>query len=446
MEYPVIWKEGTFVLPQHFQQQERFILSQIFRQTSTFQPHFWGLNSLSINKSDLDRGIINVESISGCFPDGTCFNCPSPNPLPSQLNLSESDSNSIIHITLARQSNSQCNIDYDKNSESHHRYTTKELSVIDCADNGDAHSPILVGDLNLKLALESKTKEIADNVVSLPIAKVKSVNGNRITLCADFIPVIIDISLSERLAHFISELHAMFTSRGDALSNRVSGSGRTTGVTEYSEFLLLQLINRVEPYLYQISKGIPCHPHQFYLFLISLAGELSTYMKSKRRPTRFPVYNHNDLTDCFNLIINDINASFDVVIEQTAIQIELSKPKNGIRAARLNHKSLLRNSTIILAVSASIAEDVLRNEFPAQIKIGPGEKIFSLIQSALPGIKINLLSHVPPELPYRSGYCYFQLDKASSLWPELEESKGLAIHVSGNYPDLVMELWALKKK
>ncbi len=446
MEHQVIWKEGTFILPQHFQQQERFFLNQIFRHLSTTQPYFWGIERLTVNEMDLERGIFSLERLSGCFQDGTSFVCPSANQLPANLNLSEADSNSVIYVTLPIQSATRLNVSFENSDETQYRLIARESSVLDTTNNEETRSQVIVGDLNLTLTVQSRTQEASKNTLNIPVAKVKEVIGSRISLCSEFIPVITDISQSKRLTHFVVELLSMFTSRADSLSHRVSGSGRTTGVTEYSEFLLLQLINRVEPYLKQLSVGIPCHPHDLYIFLVTLAGELSTFMKAKRRPPDFPIYNHNELTECFDFVLSDINSSFNVVLEQRAVQIELSKPKNGIRAARLNHKELLRNSTIILAVAASVPEENLREELPAQIKIGPGEKIFSLIQSAVPGIKINLLSHVPPELPYRSGYCYFQLDKNSGLWPELEESKGLAIHVSGNYPELVMELWALKQK
>ena len=40
---------------------------------------------------------------------------------------------------------------------------------------------------------------------------------------------------------------------------------------------------------------------------------------------------------------------------------------------------------------------------------------------------------------------YFELDGSSPYWGKMTTSGGIAIHVSGEYPGLNMELWAIRR-
>jgi len=37
------------------------------------------------------------------------------------------------------------------------------------------------------------------------------------------------------------------------------------------------------------------------------------------------------------------------------------------------------------------------------------------------------------------------LDRTSQYWKDLKTSGGIALHVSGEYPELEMELWAIRQ-
>ena len=51
----------------------------------------------------------------------------------------------------------------------------------------------------------------------------------------------------------------------------------------------------------------------------------------------------------------------------------------------------------------------------------------------------------PRQIPFHAGYHYFLLDNKSDRWEQLKQSGGLALHVSGNYPGLKLELWAIRQ-
>ena len=44
------------------------------------------------------------------------------------------------------------------------------------------------------------------------------------------------------------------------------------------------------------------------------------------------------------------------------------------------------------------------------------------------------------------GYVYFELDRGSADWPEVYDAAALGLFVSDNWPELKLELWAVKQK
>ena len=78
--------------------------------------------------------------------------------------------------------------------------------------------------------------------------------------------------------------------------------------------------------------------------------------------------------------------------------------------------------------------------------IGSVEQIRTLVNVQLPGITVHPLAATPRQLPFYAGGVYFELDTASPSWKELSESGGIALHLSGEYPGLVMDLWAVRQR
>lgn len=451
MASKVIWSDGMFIRPQHFQQQERFFLSEIHNRIESINRFNAGLQKLKLNVSDLKIGRISLEQCAAVFPDGTTINAPDINALPASIAVADAVRDAIVYLVLPVRNDNVSDISNDSDSNTPARYLPTKKDLLDVsAPDGKKHQ-VDLGEVACKLMYEEQhanetTKAIPEGYLKMPIAYIDEVVGGSISLNDDFIPMHLNIQVSTVLTKFLSELRSMMEKRADQLAARATGKVTTSGVSGVEDFLLLQTINRLSPVLEQAQKLEYLHPLKLYETLISLSGELSTYMTAEKRPSEFPLYNHERPNYCFNEVMTQINTAFTVVIKQIAQQIELSPPKQGIRAARLTNKSVLSEGYMMLAVRADVPEETLRTQFPMQVKIGPGEQIFNLVQSALRGIELLHRPQVPPEIRYMSGYLYFELSRDSDYWKALLDSAGLAIHVGGNFPGLDMQLWVVHKQ
>jgi type VI secretion system protein ImpJ len=134
-----------------------------------------------------------------------------------------------------------------------------------------------------------------------------------------------------------------------------------------------------------------------------------------------------------------------MVYEQSATSLSLVEKKYGIRVAQIPDRSMIGSSSFVLAVKADMPENLLRTHFPAQVKIGPVERIRQLVNAAMPGIPLKAIPVAPRQIPYHSGYTYFELERHSDFWKELQNSGGFAFHIGGDFPGLEIELWAIRQ-
>lgn len=72
----VVWSEGQFLLPQMFQQQERYLEHVMHYRSLPLTPFFWGFSHYNIDGEALNIGKLILKEASGIFPDGTPFNAP----------------------------------------------------------------------------------------------------------------------------------------------------------------------------------------------------------------------------------------------------------------------------------------------------------------------------------------------------------------------------------
>ena len=126
--------------------------------------------------------------------------------------------------------------------------------------------------------------------------------------------------------------------------------------------------------------------------------------------------------------------------------IPLEERQFGVRLGIIHDRSLLESAAFVLVVSADINSEVLARTFRAQINAGPVEKLRELVMLALPGVPLRPLLVAPRQLPPNSSAVYFEFDTSSELWPEVVRSGHLAVHLAGSFPNLRMELWAIKRE
>ena len=157
-----------------------------------------------------------------------------------------------------------------------------------------------------------------------------------------------------------------------------------------------------------------------------------------------PDYQHDDLQGSFSPLIAELRRALSTVLEQNAVALELEERAHRVWVARIPSPELIRSAGFVLSVHADLPAETVRTRYPAQVKIGPAERLAELVHSAFSGHRHAQLPVAPRQIPYHAGYHYFELDASGELWKQLEKSGGLALHVAGDLPGLTMEFWAIR--
>lgn len=442
LDSKVVWSEGMFLNPQHFQQQERYFERLLEQKCSAYGAYGWGMHEFEVDQQLLTLGKVSITRGKGVFPDGTPFSFPDVDEAPPVFEVPENTHNSIVYLCVPVRRPGAIDVISDENTQGLARYYSYEQETRDVASESGDNISMNVGKLRFRLMLESDDLSGYACIDMIRIAESR--DDKNVLLDDNYIATCLDCNKSPKLSGYLTELIGLLHHRGEAIAGRLADTNRG-GTAEIADYMMLQLINRLEPMAMHLSKMNGLHPVDLFAESVQMVGELSTFVSKNKRTPVFPAYLHDDLQSTFTPVITALRNCLSMVYEQTAISLALVEKKYGIRVAEISDRSIIGSAMFVLSARADVAEDALRAHLPAQIKIGPVERIRQLVNAAMPGIALKPLPVAPRQIPYHSGYTYFQLDPQSDFWNELKHSGGFALHVGGDFPGLELEFWAIRQ-
>lgn len=438
----VVWQEGMFLRAQHYQQQDRYFEHLLQARAAPLVAHPWGVTELAVDRDLLAAGKFALANIAGVLEDGTPFAIPGTADHPRPLDLIEGTRNQIVYLALpVRQPGSPEVSDNDGPEGAAARYALRAFEAYDTHSDATLPAELAVGRPRLRYMLESEERA---GFSCLGLARIVEVQADRRVVVDDrFIAPCLRVSAVPVLANILAELVGMLGQRAEALGARLGQPG-VRGVAEVADFLLLQAVNRNLPLLGHYADAGNVHPETLYSILIQLAGELATFTAPDKKATVYPAYRHDDLQRSFGPVVADLRRSLSAVLETNAVEIPLQDRSHGVRVGPILDRNLLRAGQFVLTVMADMPGETIRRQFPNQVKIGAVEHIRELVNVALPGIIVRPLPVAPRQIPFHAGATYFELDRGSPHWQQMQTSGGFAIHVSGDFPNLRLSLWAIR--
>lgn len=440
---PVIWTQGMFLRPQHFQQQGRHIRGWIEERCGGLRPYSWGVSHLEIDTQLLAQGKFGIKQCSGIFPDGTPFNMPDDYPLPPPLEIQSKVKDETIELALLLEKSTGIDVTNSEAEQDLGRYIRHKLTVRDQhTESQPAEAVIETGSLSTRFRLASQDNGAFSTI---PIARlIERRSDDMVVLDEQFIPTCLHCIGSQQLTDTIRDIQGLLHHRGEELASSLSSPG-AGGVSEIVGFLLLQRVNQYEPLFNHLVETTTLHPESLYRILVQMAGDLATITSERRRPDNYPAYHHKDLSHSFTDLVRSIRVSLDWALEKPAIAIELVKHPRGVYTANVFEKQLIKSAQFVLAVKAQMQSDKLQGQISRQTTIASKDQLSSLVKSHLPGIPIRPLPVAPRQIPFHAEFTYFELDKHNELWKGIEVTGSFAMFFSAEFPGMELEFWAIKE-
>ena len=437
----VVWSEGLFLQPQHFQQQDRYFERFVEGRCQALIPHSWGFTEIELERDLLSIGKFALRRAAGVFPDGTPFRMPDDDPLPAPVDVGAQVRDQIVYLAVPVRRADATDVERAASADGLVRHEVREWEARDATSTSGNAALLEVGALRTRLLFAS---DVTQAYACIPLAHlIECRSDKQVVLEEAFIPTVLHARAATRLATFMKELVGLLHQRGEALGGRVAATDRG-GAAEIAQFLMLQAINRYEPLVAHFADSGGPHPEELFRVCVSAAGELATFTAASKRAPGLAPYRHDRLRESFEPVIAALRASLSTVLEQSAIPIPIEAKKFGISVATVADRTLFSTAVFVLAARADLPAEELRRRFPAQLKIGPVEQIRDLVMAALPGVPVHPVPVAPRQIPFHAGFVYFEVDQSSELWSQLKASGGVAMHVAGDFPGLTLEFWAIR--
>jgi len=322
----VVWSEGLFLQPQHFQQQDRYVERYIESRCQSLIGHSWGFTEIEIERDFLSIGKFGLTRLAGVFPDGTPFRMPDDDPLPVPIDVGATVRDQLLYLAVPLRRAGELEVDRAAETDGLVRHDIRELQARDAATGGGNTALVEVAALRTRLLLAS---DLTQAYATLPLAHLVECRADKQVVLEDrFIPTVLHVRAASRLVTLTTEILGLLHQRGEALSGRVMATGRGAAA-EFADFLMLQVINRFEPLFAHYADSGAEHPEALYQLCASAAGELATFTTTSKRPPKFPGYRHERLRESFEPVVASLRASLSVVLEQSAISSRSNRRSSG---------------------------------------------------------------------------------------------------------------------
>ncbi|MQT15066.1 type VI secretion system baseplate subunit TssK [Segnochrobactrum spirostomi] len=434
-----LWLEGMFVRPQHFQQSDRWTEHALEGRTAGLSPYGWGLRSLEIDPDLLALGRLSIRSCRAVMPDGTVIDIPNDAPAPPARAFDPTTKQAVVMLALPARVHDSLEVAATGNRQ---RFLQAAVPARSTTQGSGEAAELAVGRLNLSLVLST---ESLDDLVTLPIARIAEIEpAGAIKLAANHIPPCLAYGANERMRSIVLEVLSLLRSRAEALALRADPSRASGDSAGLVDLLMLGTVNSADTVFAHLAATQTLHPEVVYRELVRLAGALSPFDTTTRRAPELPTYRHEDLEPVMDSLLDALRRALAVVVERNVVPLPLQERGYGIHTATITDRTIMQGCRFVLAAIGSVPSETIRTQLPATLKIGPIEQIRDLVSVQLPGIPIRSLPVAPRELPYLHGAVYFELDQSSELWRSVARSAAFAFHVSGDYPDLHLEFWAIR--
>jgi type VI secretion system protein ImpJ len=443
----VLWTEGLFLTPHHFQQWDRYYEELVNSRIRTLTAFGWGAEELEFNVEALQNGVFEVLKCNAVLPDGLLLNVPDVDAPPPSRNFTssftpESDSLSVyIGAPLLRQGAANLTKE-GEGPGSMARYRPREVVLTD-ENTGENPQTLAVAAKNLRLLFG---EDAIQDHVALKIAEIRRTSEGKAVFNDAFIPPATCLTASKALIDMVRRLYEMLAAKSATLSEQ--RRQRSQGLADFTtsdvaNFWLLHTVNSYIPLMMHCHHVQRLHPEQLYLAMAQLAAELMTFV-TEGNPVDLPRYFHSDLSRTFTELDRKLRALLETVIPTRCVPIPLERTRESLYVGRIADDRLFADAEFFLGVYAKIPETQLIERIPRKGKIGSLDTINYLLGQALPGITLNHVPVPPGPIPVRMGYKYFRVEKLGAYWNAISASRNICLYFPSEFPELKLELFAVK--
>jgi type VI secretion system protein ImpJ len=432
----VVWSEGMYLAPHHFQAQSRYFDDSIAFLTRSLWPHAWGFLHLELDLRAVKNGDVSVLHASGIFGDGLAFEMPAsdtPPPIRKIDSLFPSDAPEVM-LCLAVPARRNDGYDlHPENTAAGARYFSSAQTLRD-ETNGIDEKEVSLAGKNIRILTQS---ELTSAMTSVPLARIVRDGRGGFAYDEDFIPPGLRLSASDALMRMLRQILEL---AGEKSATITRGAGRPNrfepGVAplDVANYWFLHSLHSALPPLRHLLQIRHAHPAECFLELSRLAGALCTFAVDSD-PRQLPEYNHGNPGPAFRELCAHIRRHLEIVVPSNTVSLQFSPAGRYLYQAPVTDERCLRRARWILGVRSSIGESELLRLVPRLVKVCSAQFVPELVKRALPGMALTHQPVPPAAVRAEVDMQYFSVDTSGACWEHILQTKYAGLYVPGEIAD-----------
>jgi len=440
----VLWGEGLFLRPQHFQQQDRYHETRLAETASALHPYCWGVRRLAVDTEALKADTLRLTELALIFPDGDLVRAPEHDPLPPQCRLDAlppAVQAITFHAALPVLKLHGDNCAGRGEARADARFGQREHDTLDLFSQA-APAPVAYLTRAVRLVPDTESLDAYDSV---PLVRLRRVATGGFELDPAFTPPSLTVAgapgLHARLVRLLEKLLA----KVNALYGHYREPGRHVVELrggDVASFWLLHTVSTGYAALAHYMTQRDLHPERLFQEMLALAGGLMTFSRTVRLED-LPAYAHQDPGPAFARLDGILRELLDTVISARYFAVALTNERPSYHLGALDSGKINAQTTLYLGVAADLPALQLVDIVPLRFKIGAPEDVDKLVLTAMPGVKLTHAAQVPSALPVRPDMVYFVLDNRGVLYDSMLKAQSISIYVPNGIRDLKLELIAI---
>jgi type VI secretion system protein ImpJ len=444
----VLWGEGLFLRPQHFQQQDRYHEARLNETAAALHPYCWGVRRLDVDADALKADVLRVTGLSLIFPDGEIVRAPEHDPLPLPVRLGDLGPDVQVltfhaALPLLKPHGDNCGAPGETGLQRRPdvRYGQRDHDTPDLFGEA-ASAPLAYLTKRVHLISDLDPLEAYDSVA---LVRLRRLATGGFEIDGTFTPPSLSIAAAPGLHGRLARLLEKLLAKVHALYGHYRDPGRSVVELrggDVASFWLLHTVSSGYAALTHYLTQRELHPERLFQELLVLAGGLMTFSRGTRLED-LPAYAHQDPGPAFARLDAILRELLDTVISSRYFSVALSNDRTSYHVGALDSGKIDAHTTLYLGVAADLPAPQLVDVVPLRFKIGAPEDVDKLVLSAMPGVRLVHAPQVPSAVPVRPEMYYFLLENRGVLYDSMLKAQAISIYVPNGIRDLKLELIAI---
>ncbi|MFO1052664.1 MAG: type VI secretion system baseplate subunit TssK [Planctomycetota bacterium] len=425
-EPSILWREGMFLCPQHFQTFARQVEARIHTSERIGRVGDFGLLGFAVDADALARDVFHLESVEAVFRDGTHLQVPQNGQI-DQREFGEFFTKAELDVFLGIPARRAGSPELGAADDARARYHAESVGVFD-ENLKDEPRELEVRVLHARVFFGEEDRS---GFESIPLARLVR-KGKPVAVSAlsdDFVPPVLACGASTVLSRRLAELASAVRAQSRDLAARIPNTTGLSSVEKGADiagFVKLQAVNQCVATLEQITRLPELHPFPVYMALVQSVGNLAIFGAERVVP-ELPAYDHDEIDACFASVVQTAQSLIpaEVTVPYDTAPFREDPMRQGFHICEIPPEWIERHPLVFVGVELGKPVDEVVQLVQTGTKLLAEADLEKVLTGVIPGVQLDYVRTAPLAFPKRPDLHFFRVQTEGASregWLKIEQA------------------------